>query len=118
MIKAIETIYRGHRFRSRLEARWAVFFDTIRLPYTYEAEGYDLDGTWYHPDFWVPAWRSFVEIKPVPPSSGEIEKCRKLATASRNRVLLFVGTPWEGEYKVGLYEPREGEPEWPSLAGC
>jgi len=27
MIKAIETQYRGYRFRSRLEARWAVFFD-------------------------------------------------------------------------------------------
>jgi hypothetical protein len=26
-IQAIETVYRGHRFRSRLEARWAVFFD-------------------------------------------------------------------------------------------
>jgi hypothetical protein len=26
--KAIETHYKGYRFRSRLEARWAVFFDT------------------------------------------------------------------------------------------
>ena len=26
-IKAIETVYKGYRFRSRLEARWAVFFD-------------------------------------------------------------------------------------------
>lgn len=28
-IKAIETEYDGHRFRSRLEARWAVFFNAI-----------------------------------------------------------------------------------------
>ena len=27
MIKAIPTEYKGYRFRSRLEARWAVFFD-------------------------------------------------------------------------------------------
>ena len=27
--KAIETRYAGHRFRSRLEARWAVFFDAL-----------------------------------------------------------------------------------------
>ena len=30
-IKPIETKYNGYRFRSRLEARWAVFFDMILL---------------------------------------------------------------------------------------
>jgi hypothetical protein len=30
-IKAIETLYRGYRFRSRTEARWAVFFDGVGL---------------------------------------------------------------------------------------
>lgn len=30
-IKAIETSYAGCRFRSRLEARWAVFFDTLGI---------------------------------------------------------------------------------------
>ena len=30
-IKAIETYYKGYRFRSRLEARWAVFFD-LEIP--------------------------------------------------------------------------------------
>lgn len=29
-IKAIDTYYKGYRFRSRLEARWAVFFDAAR----------------------------------------------------------------------------------------
>ena len=28
-IQVIETAYKGYRFRSRLEARWAVFFDAI-----------------------------------------------------------------------------------------
>ena len=34
-IKAIETIYNGYKFRSRLEARWAVFFDEagIEIPF-------------------------------------------------------------------------------------
>ena len=32
-IKAIETEYDGHRFRSRLEARWAVFFNAVGLTY-------------------------------------------------------------------------------------
>ena len=30
-IKAIETSYKGYLFRSRLEARWAVFFDALGL---------------------------------------------------------------------------------------
>ncbi len=34
--KAKETYYDGYRFRSRLEARWAVFFNNIGLEYEYE----------------------------------------------------------------------------------
>ena len=47
-IKAIETEYDGHRFRSRLEARWAVFFNAVGLTYEYEIEGFEMDGTRYH----------------------------------------------------------------------
>ena len=52
MIKAIETMYHGQRFRSRLEARWAVFFDACGVEWEYEPEGYDVgDGVLYLPDF-------------------------------------------------------------------
>lgn len=51
-VKAIETEYKGYRFRSRLEARWAVFFDAIGAEWEYEPEGFMLeDGTLYLPDF-------------------------------------------------------------------
>lgn len=40
-IKAIETEYNGYRFRSRLEARWAVFFDAMNIQYAYEEEGFE-----------------------------------------------------------------------------
>ena len=53
-IKPIETVYNGYRFRSRLEARWAVFFDALGIKYEYEPEGYTLqDGTKYLPDFMI-----------------------------------------------------------------
>lgn len=54
-IKAIETRYKGYRFRSRLEARWAVFFDEMELRWEYEPEGFNLgnDGL-YLPDFRLP----------------------------------------------------------------
>lgn len=52
MIKSIETEYKGYRFRSRLEARWAVFFDVCGVRWEYEPEGFDLgDGLYYLPDF-------------------------------------------------------------------
>lgn len=56
-IKAIETYYNGYRFRSRLEARWAVFFDALDVEYEYEPEGFYLSsGKLYLPDFKVKCW--------------------------------------------------------------
>lgn len=56
-IKPIETIYNGYRFRSRLEARWAVFFDSLHVQYEYEPEGFDLgNGLYYLPDFRIKCW--------------------------------------------------------------
>lgn len=52
--KAIETSYKGYRFRSRLEARWAVFFDTLGIKWEYEKQGYSLPSGAYLPDFWQP----------------------------------------------------------------
>lgn len=64
-IKAIETVYKGYRFRSRLEARWAVFFENAGIKWEYEKEGFDL-GTlgWYLPDFYLPLNKMWIEIKP------------------------------------------------------
>jgi len=51
-LKAIQTRYHGYLFRSRLEARWAVFFDACGVKYEYEPEGFDLGGgLMYLPDF-------------------------------------------------------------------
>lgn len=64
IIKAIETWYAGCRFRSRLEARWAVFFDALGVEWDYEPEGLALeDGTRYLPDFWLPQLRVWFEVK-------------------------------------------------------
>ena len=65
-IKAIPTEYNGYLFRSRLEARWAVFFDALGVEYQYEAEGYKgLDNVYYLPDFYLPEEDVHVEVKPT-----------------------------------------------------
>lgn len=64
-MKAIPTRYKGMMFRSRLEARWAAFFDELGLSWEYEPM--DLDG--WCPDFGISAKTGdfiLVEIKPVP----------------------------------------------------
>ena len=67
-IKPIETVYNGYRFRSRLEARWAVFFDAMKIKYEYEPQGYkanDFEGKTYCylPDFYFPESEYFGEVK-------------------------------------------------------
>jgi hypothetical protein len=73
-VKPIETEYAGYRFRSRLEARWAVFFDTASIEYRYEPEGFVLPWSltpgWsrtktfrYLPDFWLPGLQMWAEVK-------------------------------------------------------
>lgn len=77
-IKAIETEYDGHRFRSRLEARWAVFFNAVGLTYEYEIEGFEMDGTRYLPDFYIPSLNRWFEIKGKTVEFGRNKKVRRI----------------------------------------
>jgi hypothetical protein len=109
MVKAIDTEYNGYRFRSRLEARWAVFFNSLRIKYRYEIEGFDLDGVYYLPDFWLPhivpelsadGWGLWVEIKPLPINDDELKKVVSLVEKTKHNALVFQGDPWPDEYQV------------------
>ena len=91
-IKAIETYYKGYRFRSRLEARWAVFFDAAGIKYEYEPEGFEAsDGTKYLPDFYLPEYDWYVEVKP--PRDGAIDDIIKASrfVGENIKVLLILG---------------------------
>jgi len=90
-MKPIETHYKGYRFRSRLEARWAVFFDALQIPYEYEKEGYRMGRVWYLPDFWLSQQDCWVEIKGKEPEEQELERVRKLVEATKKDVYLFLG---------------------------
>jgi len=89
MIKAIETVYNGYRFRSRLEARWAVFLDSLGIEYQYEPEGFDLgEAGWYLPDFWLPQVNMWAEVKGKTFSWEELHKCAILQDQNHNCLLL------------------------------
>ena len=106
-MKAIDTVYNGYKFRSRLEARWAVFFDEAGITWEYEKEGYDLgDGVYYLPDFWLPQLDMFAEIKGTIPNKKEMEKAGVLSEQSRKIVGVLGNIPtansmfenWEEKY--------------------
>ena len=67
VIQAIPTSYRGYRFRSRLEARWAVFYDLIGVQWSYEADPISVGGEPYLPDFIITTGSGvpvYHEVKP------------------------------------------------------
>lgn len=100
MVKAIETKYGGCRFRSRTEARWAVFFDALGLKWEYEKEGFELPSGWYLPDFWIPEWRAWVEVKGEEPTHREQSLAQELCEALHQRVMVVVGTPEAGAEQI------------------
>ncbi len=67
-MKPLPTKYKGCTFRSRTEARWAVFFTHMNWEWKYEDQGYELEtGGYYLPDFEVrlpnlKEW--YIEVKP------------------------------------------------------
>ena len=98
ILKPIETRYAGRLFRSRLEARWAVFFDALGIRWDYEREGYELNGIRFLPDFWLEhvTLRSetvsgvWVEIKPTMDALKENES--KFWILDKP-LIVFVGNP-------------------------
>jgi len=89
--KVIPTLYNGIEFRSRLEARWALFMDLIGVKWAYEPEGYQIGGDKYLPDFFLYRQNCFYEIKPAWPTNQEAKKCESLAMATGRKVFLQHG---------------------------
>lgn len=97
-MKAIETRYKGYRFRSRLEARWAVFFDTLGIRWDYEPEGFETPFGPYLPDFHLRDWGLFAEVKPDVPAdqrdaAGYLKAQTFAGFCGRGGILGLIGTP-------------------------
>jgi len=93
-MRVIKTEYKGIKYRSRTEARWAVFMDNAECPFEYEPEGLDLgDAGCYIPDFYLPMVDKFLEIKPSVMVEGRESPVEELAKQSGKDVILMFGTP-------------------------
>lgn len=111
--KAIETLYAGCRFRSRLEARWAVFFDTLGIEWVYEKEGYRLEPLppdvpcsccpreqctcrehlgGYLPDFWLPSISTWFEVKGEKPDEETGRRLWRFSQLIDQRLIVAIGS--------------------------
>lgn len=101
IIQSIFTNYAGYTFKSRLEARWAVFFDHMKLDYMYEPVCMFLPAAScnYSPDFFVPHLQLaggrdvavWIEIKGPSPISEELKKASELCGQTETDVYMFFG---------------------------
>lgn len=108
-LRALPTLYNGVHFRSRMEARWAVFFDQLGLRWEYEPEGFELpSGRWYLPDFWLPDLNGgiYAEIKPTPEG---FEPAIEMARAMPCCVLLLDGAPAAKAYRLAGGYPHDSD---------
>jgi len=99
-IQSLPTEYEGITYRSRTEAKWALFFKENSIPFAYEAEGFDLGGVKYLPDFFLTVGNCWFEVKPFDPTGREIDKAKRLAVATRRLVFIAPGAP---RAKIGLH---------------
>jgi hypothetical protein len=110
----IPTRYKGILFRSRLEARWAVFFDAIGCPWEYEPEWFLMpSGVPYLPDFRLNG-QVWAEVKP-PGDNGD------KARAFGERVILLNGPPGTNSNVFQIFGARDycsGKCEAGQNGGC
>jgi hypothetical protein len=123
-MKAIPTIYDRIEYRSRLEARWAAFFDQLGWQHIYEPFNADR----YLPDFVIHGEGPLLaEIKPVVTQeeyeTAAAEVDRRLGDddgAWRNGVVVFglSPTPYAGHYLPDRVASVSGEAAWYRCPEC
>lgn len=126
---AIPTTFADTNFRSRLEARWAAFFDLIGWKWTYEP----LDAEGYIPDFLIHGEQPFfIEVGPCITREDYLRKAEKpdRAAGSLGHDVLVVGvSPFIEEFAglMGQFYADQPEEEpgfwwepgsWSSCAEC
>ena len=107
--QALPSWYRGIEFRSRMEARWAAYFDLLELEWIYEPEGYALPNGNYCPDFQVE--RMICEVKPTEEAAlSVLPKLVQLYQALDEQVseiFCLIGNPSVSEQWTIYNEPNQ-----------
>jgi hypothetical protein len=101
------TRYAGVFFRSRTEARWAVFWDRLGIGWEYEPERFELpNGQIYIPDFRICCGEDSTLVEIKPPPSPDFEKAKLLAVP----MVLLEGPPGYAPVTLQLVGGESGIP--------
>lgn len=126
-VQNLETTYRGQKFRSRLEARFAIFFDALNCEWQYEPEGFQLPSGNYLPDFYLPKVEggTWIEVKPYGKNTffgfvglgpkkhdKRLEEFSDFAGSNKNLFFIAHGIPSENYFHHCSYD-SEGMLEAP-----
>ena len=106
-IAPVLTEYAGITFRSKLEARWAYYFDSRNIPWTYEPNTFQS---------WIPDFRIclnqqhvWVEVKPI--AQFPIDVAHKLRNAAPDHTTAILGNAPEHAW---IYDNDGWQPlTWP-----
>lgn len=99
-MKAIETRYDGCRFRSRIEARWSVFFNHMGWRWEFEPEGFETPAGRYLPDFklYAPGGTRWFEVKPfIDPELPDETRWAHVAAATGLPLMTAYGMHRRGD---------------------
>lgn len=115
-MKALPTNYKNIIFRSRTEARWALFFDLMNIKWDYENEGYLLNSNnCYLPDFEITLPNGneyYIEVKHENFDKFEnhelVEKYKTLSNASSKDLIILHGNPRCRPYDVISHKTKNG----------
>lgn len=103
LIEAKPTYYKHVLYRSRLEARWAAFFDFMGWEFEYEPEPFK---TW-SPDFVIHTLQSYAEVKPYSHWSDDLmNKIRPYSLEHRCALLSEDITIRSEAFYIGKYFNR------------
>lgn len=122
IMKPIPTTYEGVKFRSRLEARWAVFFDQLELVWQYEPFTIEDNGKEYKPDFIIfnllfnkPI---LIEIKPIEPNVEYLSYLKGISDPEKRAFLILIGEPnFECLNGIQLFDSQD-QHEYASVILC
>ena len=111
ILDQVKTYYGGNHFSTKLEARWAVFFNCIGLPFSYEAP-HEAGEINYQASFiaptvtpndetgkWEPSTQSFrILVKSSEPTRVELEEAALISHISGSPIVILAGAIGATQY--------------------
>lgn len=109
----------GRTFASRRAAQWAVFFDTLGIRWRGRPALFLLPGgRLYRPDFWLPDFRVWIEVRPDGPlGPHSVGAAAALARATRDVVYIFAGDVWPAAQRA-THSPAGCAPRLDPVTGA